>query len=246
MERFVGVPCLVTGAGRGIGRAVAEALAAEGASVGLMARTEAQCHEVAAGIGERAAALPGDVTSSDDCVRAVETLAERFGAPRVVINAAGISPIRSRAESHDLEAFRLTFDVNVGGVVTVLQAASPHLLAGGGAVVNVASMLGLAASPRLAGYGASKAAVIQLTRTLANEWGPRDVRVNAVCPGFVATDLSAPVLEREHLRAEILESTPLGRIASMPEVVRPILFLASSDASYISGVALAVDGGTTA
>jgi NAD(P)-dependent dehydrogenase (short-subunit alcohol dehydrogenase family) len=112
--------------------------------------------------------------------------------------------------------------------------------------VNIASALGVLSSPRLAGYGASKAGVIQLTRTIAREWADRGVRVNVVCPSYVETDLTEAMLAVEHLRKEVLEATPLGRLATIEEIVTPVLFLASEEASYITGAVILVDGGMTA
>lgn len=242
-ERFSGRTCLITGGGRGIGRAVAEALAAEGASVGVLARTRHECETVADGIGDRAVTLEADVTDLRACEHSVKELEERFGPITAVVNAAGISPVRQRAELHDTETFQQILRVNSGGAHIVLRAAAPSLLKHGGAVVNVASVLGTIATPRLAGYGASKAALIHLTRTLAWEWADRDVRVNAVCPGYVETELSKPLLAVEHLRSEILSQTPLGRLATLAEIVAPVLFLLSDEASYITGASLIVAGG---
>lgn len=245
-RRFEGRTCLVTGGGRGIGREVALSLAAEGAAVGIVARTRSQCEDVAADIGDRALPLVADVTDLPVLERAVAELTRRFGRVSVVVTAAGISPVRERAEAHDPGAFAAIVQVNTVGAYFAARAVAPSLLEVGGAIVNVASMLGAQASPRLAGYGASKAAVIQLTRTLAREWADRGVRVNAVCPGYVDTELTATMMAVEHIRAGILGETPLGRIATMEEVVAPILFMASDAASYITGAALLVDGGASA
>lgn len=246
-QRFAGRTCLVTGGGRGIGRAVAQALAAEGARVGVLARTRAQCEEVAAELGgDRAIALEADVTDLEACRQAVSELSKRFGAVTTIVHAAGISPVRQRAELHDPDAFEEIVRVNVVGAHRVAQATATSLLEHGGAIVNVASVLGTVASPRLAGYGASKAALLHLTRTLAREWADRGVRVNAVCPGYTETEMTTAMLAVDHIRAEILSQTPLGRLATMDEVVAPVLFLLSDEASYITGAALLVDGGMTA
>ena len=110
----------------------------------------------------------------------------------------------------------------------------------------VASTLGTTASPRLAGYGASKAALIQLTKTLAREWADRGVRVNALCPGYVETEMTAAMLAVDRLREEVVGATPLGRVATVEEVAGPALFLASDEASYVTGATLLVDGGMAA
>ena len=244
--RFEGRVCLVTGGGRGIGRAIALGLAAEGASVAVAARTLDQCEAVAAEIGERGLAVALDVTDQAACEQAVAQVTERFGRIALLVNAAGIAPVRQRAEHHDVAAWRQIFDVNVTGAFLTTRAAAPALLDGGGAVVFVASAVGKIGSPRLSGYSASKAALINLTRTLAREWAGRAVRVNAICPGYVQTDLTAAMLAVEHIKAEIIGATPLGRVAQIEEVVGPALFLASDEASYVTGAALLVDGGMTA
>ena len=169
-----------------------------------------------------------------------------FGRPSVLINAAGISPIRGRAERQDVDTFAQIVSVNLVGAFTMTHAAAPTLVQRGGAVVNVASVLGVAGSPLLSAYGASKAGLIHLTRTLAREWASQGVRVNVLCPGYVETDLTVKMLTNECIRESILDETPMRRLAEMHEVVAPALFLASSDASYITGAALLVDGGFAA
>lgn len=244
--RFEGRVCLVTGGGRGIGRAIALGLVAEGGLVGVLARTRWQCEEVAEQVSDRGLALEADVTDPSACERAVDQLTSRFGPPQVLVNAAGISPVRQRAELHSLDAWRQIMDVNLTGAYLMTRAAAPALLEQGGSVLMVASALGTIASPRIAGYGASKAGLVQLTRTLAREWADRGVRVNAICPGYVETDLTSAMLAVERLRAEVLAETPLGRLATLDEIVAPALFLASDEASYVTGAALLVDGGIAA
>jgi NAD(P)-dependent dehydrogenase (short-subunit alcohol dehydrogenase family) len=159
------------------------------------------------------------------------------------VNAAGVSPVRQRAEKHAVNAWREILNVNLSGAFLMTQAAAPSLLAAGGAVVMISSVTGTIASPRLAGYGASKAGLTHLTRTLAREWADRGVRVNAVSPGYVETDLSSALLAVDRLRDEIVAHTPLGRVATVGEIVPAVLFLASDEASYITGANLLVDGG---
>ncbi len=245
-DRFTGRACLVTGGGRGLGRSIALALASEGASVGVVARTGEECEAVAAEIGERGLALPADISDQAACERAVVAFEQAFGPPAVLVNAAGVSPVRQRAEDHDVDAWRRMLDVNLTGAYLTTRAAAPRMLERGGAVVMVASVAGLVGSPRIAGYGASKAGLIQLTRTLAREWADRGVRVNAVAPAYVETAMTEKLLAVDHLREEVLARTPLGRLATHDEVVAPVLFLASDEASYITGATLVVDGGMSA
>ncbi len=237
----------MTGGGSGIGEAVGRALVAEGAFVGLMARSRSACERIADELGrDRALPLSADVTDVAACEEAILALESRFGETSIVVNAAGISPIRRPAEQHDADTFASILRVNALGAHNVTRAAARSLQARGGAVVNVSSALGLIASPMLAGYGASKAALVHLTRTLAREWAQHGVRVNAVCPGYLETPLTASMLAVDRLRDEVLAQTPLGRLASLAEVVAPILFLLSDDASYVTGAALSIDGGMTA
>lgn len=244
--RFEGSVCLVTGGGRGIGRGVALALAAEGAHVGVAARTVEQCEAVAEEIGENGVALPTDVTDAVSCEQAIAALGARFGRPSIVVNAAGISPVWQPAEQHDVAAWRQILDVNLTGAYLTTRAAAPFLFEGGGSVVNVSSVAGRIASPRLAAYGASKAGLTQLTRTLAREWASRGVRVNAVSPGYVETEMTAGLVAVDRLRNGIVDATPLARLGTVAEIVAPVLFLASPDASYITGADLLVDGGMAA
>jgi NAD(P)-dependent dehydrogenase (short-subunit alcohol dehydrogenase family) len=244
--RFEGRTALVTGGGRGIGRAIALALAAEWARVAVMARSSEQCEAVAEEIGEAGLAAPGDVADAQSCERAVSFAQARLGRPSILVNAAGVSPVRGPAERYDTGTFAEVVDINLVGAFRMMHAVAACLMDGGGAVVNLASTLGVTASPLLSAYGASKAALIQLTRTLAREWAPHGIRVNALCPGYVETDLTARMLANQPILEAILDATPLHRLAEMGEVVAPALFLASDEASYITGAALLVDGGHAA
>jgi NAD(P)-dependent dehydrogenase (short-subunit alcohol dehydrogenase family) len=244
--RFAGRVALVTGGGRGIGRAAALSLAAQGASVAVLARTAEQCAQTARDAGPGALAVACDVRDADGCAAALETIRGGLGRVDLVVHAAGISPVRKRAEQHEPHEFAHILDVNVAGAFNIVHAAAPQLLDGGGSVVLVASVLGLVASERLAAYGASKAALVHMARTLGREWAPRSVRVNAVCAGYVPTALTERMLAVDHIREGVLAGIPLGRLATIEEVVAPILFLASDDASYITGTYLLADGGQAA
>lgn len=244
--RFAGRVALVTGGGRGIGRETALALAAEGAAVAVLARTAEQCRQAAEEAGPGALAVACDVRDAGQCAAALGTVRDSLGRVDLVVHAAGISPVRKRAEQHQPVEFADIIEANVAGAFNVVHAAAPQLLEGGGSVVLVASVLGLVASDRLVAYGASKAALVHMARTLGSEWAARGVRVNAVCAGYVPTAMTERMLAVDHIREGVLADIPMGRLATIPEVVAPILFLASDDASYITGTHLLADGGQAA
>jgi NAD(P)-dependent dehydrogenase (short-subunit alcohol dehydrogenase family) len=176
----------------------------------------------------------------------LDAVLQELGRVELLVHAAGISPYRGRAENHSPEVFGEIMDVNLSGAFNVLHAAARQLLDGGGSVVLVSSTLGFSASERLVAYGASKAGLTHLARTLGREWAGRGVRVNAVCAGYVPTALTERMLAVERIHDELLAEIPMGRLAEVGEIVAPILFLASDDASYVTGAALVADGGMAA
>jgi NAD(P)-dependent dehydrogenase (short-subunit alcohol dehydrogenase family) len=247
MRRLDGKVALVTGAGRGIGRAVVLRLAEEGASVALAARTEEQLVDTANLLDTPSLVLPADVAAEGAAEQLVQATEEGLGRMDVLVNAAGISPVYTRAEKLQIEDWDLIMSVNVRAGFQLAQAAGRRMLAnGGGSIVNVASIGGLVALPRLAAYCASKGALVQLTRVLAVEWADRNVRVNAVAPGYVRTEFTRSLLEHPEISARLLASTPARRFAEPEEIAPAVAFLASDDASYITGAVLTADGGWTA
>jgi len=247
---LTGRTALVTGASRGIGRAVAVGLAAAGADVALSARDEALLSEVAAeveALGRRAVVLPADVTDAVACAHLAADAIEALGHLDVLVNNAGGSSYMGPFVDLRFGGWEKTMRLNVDSIVHLSQAVGRHMLERGrGSVVNVASVAGLTATPALAAYGASKAAVISLTKTLAMEWGSRGVRVNALCPGWTRTDLNSDLWGDEVLGAAMVEPTALKRWAVVQEMVGPVVFLASDASSYLTGQSLVVDGGQTA
>ena len=250
MTDLTGRTALVTGASRGIGRALAVGLARAGADVALSARDEALLREVAGeveALGRRAAVLPADVTDAEACVRLAGQAVEALGQVDVLVNNAGGSSYMGPFTDLRFSGWEKTMRLNVDSIVHLTQAVGRHMLErGSGSVVNVASVAGLTATPSLAAYGASKAAVISLTKTLALEWGPAGVRVNALCPGWTRTDLNKDLWSDEGLAAHMVSTTGLKRWADAEEMVGPTVFLASDASSYVTGQALVVDGGQTA
>ena len=247
---LAGRHALVTGASRGIGRAVAEAYAAAGADVALLARDVARLEETRKAVeahGRRAVVLVADVTDADAVRLAVETAIEQLGHLDIVVNNAGGNSFSAPFVDVRAAGWHKTLALNLDSTVSVCQAVGPHLLERrSGAVVNVASVAGLAAVPAMSHYGAAKAAVLSLTRTLAVEWAPAGVRVNALVPGWVATDLTEFARRGdESIGRRLLARVPMGRWATVEEMTGPAVFLASDAASFMTGQMLVVDGGLT-
>ncbi len=250
MSDLTGRTALVTGASRGIGRAVAVGLAAAGADVVLSARDTGLLAEVAGeveALGRRAVVLPADVTDAAACAQLAADALAAVGHLDVLVNNAGGSSYMGPFTELRFSGWEKTMRLNVDSIVHLSQAVGRHMLErGSGSVINVASVAGLTATPALAAYGASKAAVISLTKTLAMEWGPSGVRVNALCPGWTRTDLNRDLWGDEALAAHMVEPTALKRWAGVEEMVGPVVFLAGDASSYLTGQALVVDGGQTA
>ncbi|MFC3960102.1 SDR family NAD(P)-dependent oxidoreductase [Halovivax cerinus] len=246
---LTGQVAVVTGGTRGIGRAIAETLAVAGADVVPVSRTEADVAEAADAVRELGAdslEVPTDVTDDSAVEALVERVVDDLGGIDVLVNNAGINPVSAmgRPETLDPDAFRQVTEVNLQGAVTCTAAAGEALLDGGGAVVNVASTAGIAGIKRQHGYVASKHGLVGFTKSAALDWAP-EVRVNAVAPGYVDTDLTDPVQENEELYDRLTGRTPAGRFGEPAEVADAVCFLASDMASFVMGETLVVDGGFT-
>jgi NAD(P)-dependent dehydrogenase (short-subunit alcohol dehydrogenase family) len=250
---------LVTGGSSGIGLAAAHRLAAEGASVVLVGRTKAKViaaeqdvRRAAAaewsGRGEPEPVVAGrvaDVTDPAAMAEAAAAVVEIAGRLDVLVAAAGIDGEGKDALDLDPAVFARVMEVNVGGLLVSSQAAARHM-PDGGSIVLVASVNALATESHFADYNASKGAAVLLARSLAIDWAPRNIRVNAVCPGYVRTPMTEAYLDDPASLAEILSQVPMGRVADADEIAATIAFLASPDASYITGSTLVVDGGRSA
>jgi NAD(P)-dependent dehydrogenase (short-subunit alcohol dehydrogenase family) len=243
--RVDGKVALVTGASRGIGEAVAAELLASGArGVTITSRKEANLAEAASRLNdERVLALVARADRAEDADSAVTATVERFGSLDILVNNAGTNPAAGNLADVDLGAVNKTWAVNQLGPLLWTRSAWKHsMVERGGSIVNIASVGGLRVGPYLGAYNVSKAALIHLTRQLANEMAP-GVRVNAVAPSVVRTRLAAALWEG--VEDETAKAHPLRRIGEPEDVARAVTFLASEAASWITGVVLPVDGGTT-
>lgn len=243
---------VVTGGSRGIGRAIAEGMAAAGATVVPAARSEEALETVAESIeddGGTAHPVTVDVADTASIEALIEETVTEFGGLDVVVNNAGMNPDAAlgRPEDVDLEAgFDATLEVNLQGAFACAQAATDHLEESeAGSVVNIASVGGVVGLPRQHPYVASKHGLVGLTKSMALDWAP-EVRVNAIAPGYVATEFIEGAMENEKLRQSLLDRTPLERFAEPEEIAGPAVFLASDAASYVTGSVLTADGGWTA
>ena len=245
-----GKNALVTGASRGIGRAVALGFAQEGADVVLASRdTDAleQLRDEIEALGRKAHVIATDVMDQASIAAMVQGAIDHLGSIDILVNNAGGSSYMGPFTTLRFSGWEKTMRLNVDSIVHACQAIGPHMLErGSGSIINVASVASLVGTPELAPYGASKAAVLSLTRTLAIEWGGAGVRVNALCPGWTRTALNADLWGDEQISTAMMERVPLGRWADVEEMVGPAVFLASDAASYLTGQALVVDGGQTA
>jgi NAD(P)-dependent dehydrogenase (short-subunit alcohol dehydrogenase family) len=239
---------LVTGAGSGIGRATALRFGAEGAQVvcaDAAAEAAAETARAITALGGEAIAVAADVTDEAACARIVEQTLARFGRLTTVVNSAGVRPER-RDPTPALSEWERVVGINLTGTYLASRAALPALVASGAAsITNLASIFGLVGGATSSSYAASKGAIVNLTRQMALEWAPR-VRVNCVCPGVIETPMTAELRADPPWADAVLRRYPLGRFGQAEEIAAAILYLASDEAAFVTGVALPVDGGYTA
>lgn len=248
-KRFSDKCALVTGAASGIGRAVAERLAAEGGRVLCADLNEAAVKESAAAIqsdGGDAVARVCDVSQPEACRSLVAAAVEAFGRLDVVCNVAGIV-INEHATDVRIDQWNRVIAVNLSGTFFICQAAIPHLLETGGNIVNTASSAGLVGVAYTSAYAASKGGVVMLTRELAVEYGRRGIRINCVCPGGVDTPMARGFVPPENADPHLLQRMLLSPgLAKPDEIAAAMAYLASDEARYVNGAALSIDGGQVA
>lgn len=252
MTRLAGKIALVTGGARGIGRAICEAYAREGARVAVADRLEGEASETAGTLGGSGMAVAMDVTDLDSIRDGVAAVERMWGGIDILVNNAGIFNMAS-LDRITVEDYRRQYDVNVGGTIFACQAVVPHMKKrGGGAIINFASQAGRRGEPNITIYCSTKAAVISVTQSLALELAKDGIRVNGIAPGVIDTPMWKHVdsqfaeYEKKELgqkKREVGEAVPLGRMGDPEDVAGPCVFLASDDARYITAQTLNVDGG---
>lgn len=242
--RFEGKIVLVTGAGRGIGRAIALGFAKEGADIAAAdinkLDTDRTCAEIES-LGRKALSMQMDVTNPANVSEAINKILDKFTKVDILINNAGITKDNLLLRMSEAE-WEAVLKVNLSGSFNCIKAVSrPMLKARSGKIVSIASIIGIIGNAGQANYSASKAGIIALTKTAAKELASRNINVNAVAPGFIETEMTAKL--PEEIRNKMKEAIPLGRFGKPSDVAAVCMFLASEDANYITGQTIVVDGG---
>ncbi len=238
---LAGKVALVTGGSRGIGRAIAQKLHDAGAKVAIVARDEARAKGVAAELGAGVIAVAADVADPAQVTAAVEQVEKGLGPVDILVNNAGVTRdgLLVRMSDQDWDT---VLDANLKGAFNMMKAVTRGMMKRrDGRIINISSVVGITGNPGQANYSASKAGLIGLTQSVARELASRNIRVNAVAPGFIDTDMTRELNDEQ--RKKLLEQIPLARLGSGDDVANAVVFLASDQASYITGQVLVVDGG---
>lgn len=246
-SRLQGKVVIVTGAGTGIGRACALAMAREGARLALVGRRQEKLEDLAKEIGSSARIIAADVSKKADIENLIARTVAEFSGINVLLNNAGVLHV-GNVEQITEEQWDQTFNINVRGLWLLSRGVLPHMRkAGGGAIINVASVLGINGARNRASYAPSKGAVVLLTKCMAIDHGHENIRVNAICPSFVETDLTAAVLstapDPQAVRRERVAVHPLGRLGKPEDIAGLAVYLASDESSWVTGSVFPVDGG---
>lgn len=247
--RLAGKVAIVTGAGGGFGEEIARRFAAEGARVAVVDLRGDAAERVAASIGAQAIAIAADVSREADVVRSLAATADAFGTPHILVNNAGTThrnqPLLDVTEAE----FDRVFAVNVKSIFHYVRAVVPPMrAAGGGVIINIGSTAGIRPRPGLTWYNASKGAVNLMSKSLAVELAPSNIRVNAICPVIGATGLLESFMgqpDTPENRARFIATIPLGRLSESADIAAAAVFLASDEAAFITGIEMPVDGGRT-
>jgi len=244
--KLAGKVALITGASRGLGKAMALALAGEGANIALVARDREALETAAEEVwrtGSGAQVFLADVTSEEQVLRLEQEVAEQFGRVQILINNAGIN-IRKQLTEFTLDEWRRVVDTSLTSTFLMCRAFVPHMKASGyGRVINLASIMAHVSMPGRSAYSASKSAILGLTRALALELAMDGITVNAISPGPFATEMNTPLIENPELNAQFVAKIPLGRWGRVEEVGQLAVYLCSPEAAFITGTDVVMDGG---
>jgi NAD(P)-dependent dehydrogenase (short-subunit alcohol dehydrogenase family) len=252
MMRLQGKTALVTGGGSGIGRAIAQRFVEEGARVAINGRRKVPLEEAANAIGGDILALTGDVSDEAEVDAIVRAVVARWGRIDVLVNNAAVIVSRTALVDTPVDAWDRMTAINVRSVYLVCKAVLPHMIdEGSGAVVNIASVAGQRGQPSNSAYSTTKAAILNLTRSIAVDYGQYGIRANSISPALVRTEMAETRLKPgddwdERAAREWIPNYPLGRLGRPEDIAAGVLFLASDDASWVSGVDLTMDGGMMA
>ncbi|MFW2335771.1 SDR family NAD(P)-dependent oxidoreductase [Ilumatobacter sp.] len=248
MFRLDGKVALITGSTRGLGRAMAEAMIAQGAHVVINGRSDDAVLAVAAELdldGRSASGVAFDVADLSAGDAAIDTIVGRHGAIDILVNNAGINR-RAAVEDFGDDEWRDVLAVNLDAPFALSRSAGRHMTAAGrGRIINTASIMGTVARPTIPAYVTSKAGLVGMTKALAVEMAPHGLTVNAIGPGYVATEMNTALVQDPEFNSMVVDSTPVGRWGTPQEIAAAAVFLASDEASYVNGQTLLVDGGMT-
>lgn len=248
--RVAGKVAIVTGANVGIGAAVAKVLADEGAAVVITGRRKDLLDQVVLDIQRkkgRALAVAGSVTDESHVRSVVDQCVRTFGSLNIVVNNAGIGAFGKLLHEIDDATWHDMLDVNLTGVFRMTRAAVPVMLKhGGGSIINMSSVGGVIGFSGSAAYGTSKGGLELFTKCVAMDYAQDGIRCNSVCPGLIDTPMAAPLLNNPDMKAEVLAAYPIRRVGTAEEVAKMVLYLASDDASWVTGSSFMIDGGLTA
>lgn len=241
--RLAGMKAIVVGGSSGIGASIAEGFAREGARVGIIGRRQEKIDTVLASLRKHdpsASGIAADMRGKTACTTAIDALAGDLGALDILVNSQGITVVKPSAELSEAQYLGV-IDTDLNSVFFCCQAAFPHMKQNGGSIISIASIAAHRGWPLAAHYAASKHGVLALTRTLATEWAANNIRLNTISPGYFRTELTSTLTpERVALATS---RTPMGRFGELAELTGAAVFLASKEASYVTGADIAVDGG---
>lgn len=244
-----GKTALITGASKGLGKAMALALAAEGVRVGLMSRDTGLLNGVAAEIasaGGTASVFPADVTSEEQVLRAERDVVAQFGKVNILINNAGVN-VRKPVTDFTLEEWNRVMDTSVTAAFLMCRSFVPHMKGNGyGRILNMTSIMSWVSLPGRTAYSAAKSALLGMTRSLALELAPEGITCNGISPGPFGTEMNRPLMENPEANAQFLSSIPLARWGKVEEIGQLAVYLCSEDAGFITGTDILIDGGWTA